>query len=286
MALRLGVDTLCWHLRLETGDISPAQVLEEAAEVGAVCVQVNLHHVRRLELAELEALRARGRQLGLELLASGDFLGRGREGDAPSVGIGRIETWLERARALGSPLLRVVSGFYRADLAGSPELVEAEREYVCAVLRGAAPAAARAGVKLLLENHADFTVAEYEGIVAEVGSENVGVFLDLINPVAALENPLAMVERLAPLAYAGHVKDYVFRSIPTDDGYHRRGFEVLYRYPGEGVADLPALVGSLRRGVGERIFFLTIEGLDNRADVADQRERLDPSLAHLRELAA
>jgi sugar phosphate isomerase/epimerase len=286
MALRLGVDTLCWHLRLETGDISPAQVLEEAAEVGAVCVQVNLHHVRRLELAELEALRARGRQLGLELLASGDFLGRGREGDAPSVGIGRIETWLERARALGSPLLRVVSGFYRADLAGSPELVEAERDYVCAVLRGAAPAAARAGVKLLLENHADFTVAEYEGIVAEVGSENVGVFLDLINPVAALENPLAMVERLAPLAYAGHVKDYVFRSIPTDDGYHRRGFEVLYRYPGEGVADLPALVGSLRRGVGERIFFLTIEGLDNRADVADQRERLDPSLARLRELAA
>jgi sugar phosphate isomerase/epimerase len=286
MALRLGVDTLCWHLRLETGDISPAQVLEDSAEVGAVCVQVNLHHVRELELAELEALGARGRQLGLELLASGDFLGRGREGDAPSVGIGRIETWLERAHALGSPLLRVVSGFYRADLAGSPELVEAERDYVCAVLRGAAPAAARAGVKLLLENHADFTVAEYEGIVAEVGSENVGVFLDLINPVAALENPLAMVERLAPLAYAGHVKDYVFRSIPTDDGYHRRGFEVLYRYPGEGVADLPALVGSLRRGVGERIFFLTIEGLDNRADVADQRERLDPSLARLRELAA
>ena len=97
---------------------------------------------------------------------------------------------------------------------------------------------------------------------------------------------MAIVERLAPLAYAGHVKDYVFRSIPTDDGYHRRGFEVLYRYPGEGVADLPSLVDTLRRGVGERIFFLTIEGLDNRADVADQRERLDPSLARLRELAA
>jgi 3-oxoisoapionate decarboxylase len=285
MALRLGVDTLCWHLRLEAGKISPSEVLEEAAEVGADCVQVNLHHVRELELAELDALGARGRQLGLDLLASGDFLGRGREGDEPSVGIGRIRGWLERALALGSPVLRVVSGFYRADLAGRPELVEAEQSYVGAVLRGAAPEAEGAGVKLLLENHADFTVAEYEGIVAEVGSENVGVFLDLINPVAALENPVAVVERLAPLAHAGHVKDYVFRSIPTDDGYHRRGFEVLYRYPGEGVADLPALVEALRDGVGERVFFLTVEGLDNRADVADQRERLKPSLARLRELA-
>jgi sugar phosphate isomerase/epimerase len=286
MAIRLGVDTLCWHLRLETGGVSASEVFEEAADVGAEIVQVNLHHVRELELDELEALAERGRALGLELLASGDFLGHGREGDEPSVGIGRIEAWLERARALGSPLLRVVSGFYRADLAGRPDLIEAERSYVCAVLRGAAPAAEGAGVVLLLENHSDFTVSEYEGIVGEVGRERVGVFLDLINPVAGLENPVPVVERLAPLAYAGHVKDYVFRSLPTDDGYHRRGFEVLYRYPGEGVADLPGLVEALRRGVGERNFFLTVEGLDNRADVADQRERLAPSLARLRELAA
>jgi sugar phosphate isomerase/epimerase len=286
MTIRLGVDTLCWHLRLETGSISPSEVFEEAADIGAESIQVNLHHVRALELEELERLAERGRALGLTLLASGDFLGRGREGDEPSVGIGRIEAWLERARALGSPLLRVVSGFYRADLAGHPDLIEAERSYVCAVLRGAAPAAEDAGIVLLLENHSDFTASEYEGIVAEVGSERVGVFLDLINPVAALENPVAVVERLAPLAHAGHVKDYVFRSLPTDDGYHRRGFEVLYRYPGEGVADLPGLLDALRRGVGERTFFLTVEGLDNRADVADQRARLGPSLARLRELAA
>jgi sugar phosphate isomerase/epimerase len=286
MPIRLGVDTLCWHLRLETGSVSPSEVFEEAAAVGADIVQVNLHHVRELEQEELEALAERGHALGLELLASGDFLGRGREGDEPSVGIGRIEAWLERARALGSPLLRVVSGFYRADLAGRPDLIEAERRYVCAVLRGAAPAAEGAGVLVLLENHSDFTASEYEGIVAEVGSERIGVFLDLINPVAALEDPVAVVERLAPLAHAGHVKDYVFRSLPTDDGYHRRGFEVLYRYPGEGVADLPGLLDALRRGVGERTFFLTVEGLDNRADVVDQRARLGPSLARLRELAA
>lgn len=286
MAVSVGVDTLCWHLRLERGRITVEDVLEDADAVGATCVQVNLHHVRGLRPKQLETLGERGRELGLQLLASGDFLGCGRNGDDPALGIGRIEAWLEGARALGSPLLRVVSGFYRADLAGRPDLIEAERDYVCAVLRGAVSAAQAAGVQLLLENHSDFTVSEYKEIVAEVASANVGVFLDLINPVAALEDPVAVVERLAPLAHAGHVKDYVFRSLPTDDGYHRRGFEVLYRYPGEGVADLPKLLAALRAGIGERVFFLTVEGLDNRFDVADQRERLAPSLALLRELSS
>lgn len=286
MPIRLGADTLCWHLRLERGGLSIAEALDEAASVATDCVQLNLHHVRGLDLDDLRALAEHARSRGLTLLASGDFLGRAREGDEPSVGAGRIAAWLERAVALGSPLLRVVSGFYRTDLAGRPDLIEAERRYVSEVLRLSVPAADAVGVALLLENHSDFTVSEYEAIVADVASPNVGVFLDLINPVAALDDPLAVVERLAPLAQAGHVKDYAFRSLATDDGYHRRGFEVLYRYPGEGVADLPALVGALRGAVAGRPFFLTIEGLDNRADVADQTERLAPSLALLRDLIA
>ena len=93
-----------------------------------------------------------------------------------------------------------------------------------------------------------------------------------------------MVAALAPLARAGHVKDYVFESIPTDDGYHRRGFAVRYRYPGEGVADLRALIGALRDGLGDRDFHLSVEGLDNYADRDDQRERLGASLDLLRSL--
>lgn len=286
MTVSLGVDTLCWHLRLERGVLTLEDVLAEAAELGARCVQLNLHHARERDLDGLRALAAKGDELGLALLASGDFLGEARNGDEPRVGLERIERWLDRASSLGSPVLRVVSGFYRAELAGRPDLIEAERRYVVDVLRAAAPGAAEAGVTLLLENHSDFTAAEYASIVADVGSEHVGVFLDLINPVAALDDPLPTVERLAPLARAGHVKDYLFRSIPTDDGYHRRGFEVLYRYPGEGVADLPSLCDALVAGLAGRLFFLTVEGLDNHADVDDQRERLAPSLALLRQLLA
>ncbi len=284
MAIRLGVDTLCWHLRLERGELSVADVLEEAAALRVECVQVNLHHVRRLDAASLAALPERAAALGLQLLASGDFLGRGREGDVPEVGVERIQGWLANAAALGSPILRVASGFYRAELAPFPDLIEAERRYVVEVLRRAAPLAAEAGVTLLLENHSDFTAAEYRSIIEAVGPEQVGVFLDLINPIASLDDPLPVIEALAPLAPAGHVKDYVFESIQTDDAYHRRGFSVLYRYPGEGAAPLGDLLEALARGLGQRDFWLSVEGLDNRVEFDDQRTRLAPSLALLREL--
>jgi sugar phosphate isomerase/epimerase len=283
--VHLGVDTLCWHLRLEQGAVTLEDVLEQAAELGSGFVQVNLHHVRERELGELRTLAARAEDLGLRLLVSGDFLGEGRNGDSPAVGIGRVQAWLERALALESTILRVVSGFYRADLMGRPELIEAERRYVVSVLHGALPSADAAGVALLLENHSDFTVEEYRSLVAEAGG-STGVFLDLINPIAALDDPVPVVRALAPLASAGHVKDYVFESIPTDDGYHRRGFAVRYRYPGEGVADLPRLVAALREGLDGRDFHLSVEGLDNRADVDDQRERLAPALDLLRSLVA
>ena len=283
--IRLGVDTLCWHLRLEHGAITLEDVLAEAADLRAEFVQLNLHHARDRDLEGLGALARRAAEVNLPLLASGDFLGDARHGDEPSVGVERVERWLERAAAIGSPVLRVASGFYRAELFGRPDLIEAERRYVVTVLRAASGAAAEAGIAVLLENHSDFTAAEYRSIVDEIG-DAAGVFLDLINPIAALDDPLPVVVSLAPLARAGHVKDVLFRSLPTDDGYHRRGFEVLYRYPGEGVADLPALVGALRRGLGDRDFYLSVEGLDNRADVDDQRERLGPSLELLRKLTA
>ena len=283
--IRLGVDTLCWHLLLERKTITLEDVLEQAAELEAEFVQVNLHHARGRPLEDLHELTARAERLSVGLLVSGDFLGESRNGDEPEVGIGRVQAWLERAVALGSPILRVVSGFYRAELMGRPELIEKERRYVVAVLQGALPAADAAGVTLLLENHSDFSVEEYRTIVAEAGG-STGVFLDLINPIAALDDPVPVVQALAPLAHAGHVKDYVFESIPTDDGYHRRGFAVRYRYPGEGVADLPLLVSSLQEGLDGRDFRLSVEGLDNYADVHDQRERLAPALALLRSLVA
>jgi 3-oxoisoapionate decarboxylase len=282
--LLLGADTLCWHLRLETGDITLERVLEEAASAGAQYLQLTLHHARERSVEDLSRLARRADELGLRILASGDFLGGARFGDEPGVAAERVSSWLECAEALGSPLLRVTSGFYRADLATRPEAIEAERRWVIDALRTSLPAVREAGVTLALENHADFTAAEYRSIVESVADDRVRVFLDVINPVAALEDPVPVVSALAPFAVAGHVKDFVLESIQTEGGYHRRGFSVLYRYPGEGIADLPRIWSALATGLDGRELPIAVEGLDNRADVRDQAERLRRSFEHLRGL--
>jgi sugar phosphate isomerase/epimerase len=284
--LVLGADTLCWHLRIETGDITLEQLLEEARSAGADFVQLTLHHARERSVTDLERVARAADDLGLRLLASGDFLGGARFGDPPAVAAERVRGWLERALAIRSPILRVTSGFYRADLAKQPEAIEAERLWVIEALEAAVPACRDARVTLALENHSDFTAAEYRSILEAVGDDHAGMFLDVINPVAALEDPVPVVEALVPYAVAGHVKDFELESIQTAGGYHRRGFSVLYRYPGEGVADLNAIWAALGAGLGGRELPLAVEGLDNRADVRDQAERLQRSFEHLRQLTA
>lgn len=282
--LLFGADTLCWHLRLETGDITLERVLEEAAGAGAGFVQLTLHHARRRTDDELFGLARLADELGLRILASGDFLGGARFGDDPRVAADRVEKWLERAVILRSPILRVTSGFYRADLATQPDAIEAERRWVIDALLASLPAARDAAVTLALENHADFSAAEYRSILQAVGDEHVGVFLDVINPIAALEDPVPVVRTLAPFAVAGHVKDFELESIQIEGGYHRRGFAVLYRYPGEGAANLPAIWSALGAGLEGRELPLSVEGLDNRADVRDQAKRLRSAFELLRAL--
>jgi sugar phosphate isomerase/epimerase len=278
----VGVDSLCWHMRLASGAIRIEQVLEVAAELEVPVVAVNMPHVADRDLDGLRALADRGATLGVRLLAQGDFVGSPRHGDHPATGVSRIAGWVERAIAMRSPTVRVASGFYRADLASRPDLIDSERRYVTAVLLDAAQAASAAGVRLLLENHSDFTVDEYEAILEEVGPDRVGVWLDLINPLVTFDDPFRAIARLAPHAQSGHVRDLELRSIHQPDGYHRRGVEVLYRYPGEGAAPLAALLGALVGAVGERPYDLMIEGLDSRAEVDDQRERLQVAVAYVR----
>jgi sugar phosphate isomerase/epimerase len=286
MTIAIGVDSLCWHMRLESGAVTVERILEDSASLAAPVVTLNLHHVRERSLAQLGELLGRARSLGLRLLAQGDFIGSPRRGDAVSAGVARVDAWVERAAALESPSLRLVSGFYRAELAGKPELIEAERWYVSEVLGRASDRARAANVRLLLENHSDFTIDEYERIVHDVGRDRVGVFLDLINPIVTFDDPMRAIERLAPFASSGHIRDFELRSIQQPDRYHRRGFEVLYRYPGEGVAPVAALVTKLAEVVGDRPYDLSIEGLDSRADVDDQVARLGPAMAKLRRLLA
>jgi sugar phosphate isomerase/epimerase len=274
MGILLGVDTLCYHCRLVTGNVTHAEVFSEISELGAQFVQLNSYHLRDLAPADIDKLRGQAESLGLGITLAGTMVGRAAEGDiAP--GVARVREWLDLARALGSPYMRVSSGFYRSELMGNPEAIRAEQRYVSDVLSAAT--AEGTDVRILIENHSDFTPDEYVELIEAVGPDRVGVFLDVINPISVLHDPLPVVRRLAPWAMGGHVKDFRMVSRYVEDKFHRRGFDVQWCYPGEGVADLPALIEGLKAGVSSSPYYLSVEGLDNYADRADQRDRLASS---------
>lgn len=285
MNVQVGVDTLSYHCRLAEGETTVHEVLRECAELGAEFVQLNAVHVAGVSVAQLRELREFAQSLGLGLTLSGDIIGLASRGDTIEEGAARAAEWLTIAEAIGSPFARMSSGFYRAELWRYPERIRAEQEYVTAALR-LADERNESGIRLLLENHSDFTPDEYVEIIESVGSPNVGVFLDPINPISVLADPQETVARLAPLSPAGHVKDFRFESRYVPDRFHRTGFDVKWCYPGEGNADLSGLFAMLLANVGVETYQLSIEGLDNQAGVADQRERLTRSLSVTRAVIA
>lgn len=286
MRIALGVDTLSYHCRLENREITLEDVLTEIADLGAAFAQFNAYHVRDRTDRSLESLRGLATELGLDITLSGDVLGRAGNGDTVEDGLRRLRHWIHLAETLGSPFVRVSSGFYRAELYAFPERIAAEQRYLIDTLRRAVEVLP-GDTQILLENHSDFTGEEYSEIIHEVDNARVGVFLDLINPISSLQDPLTVVRQLAPLAPSGHVKDFRLVSQYVEDKFHRRGFDVRWCYPGEGVADLTSLVGvltSAHRADGDVPYRLSVEGLDNYPGVADQRERLAASLQLLKNL--
>jgi sugar phosphate isomerase/epimerase len=224
------------------------------------------------------------RKRGLFLRATGRPIGgRYWDGDRERASA-QVREWLAQAHAIGSDSLMLYSGVYRPELAGDPAKIAAELQHLGAVLAGAQETARELGVALLLENASDFTTDELLSLLQEAANDAVGLFLDVTNVYNVWDDPLDAIARLGSYARAGHVKDFVLESNWAESGYHRHGYSVHFKYPGEGVTPVDALVRALAEVVGERDFCLAIEGLDSYAGVDDQVARLRPSFELLRGL--
>ena len=113
---------------------------------------------------------------------------------------------------------------------------------VVATLRPLAPAFRRAGVVLALENHDRLGSRTLAALVTELGTDWVGICLDTVNSLGALEGPEVVVEVLGPLAVNLHVKDFdVVRANAS------LGFDVRGRPVGGGRLDLDTLLPRLTR---------------------------------------
>lgn len=113
---------------------------------------------------------------------------------------------LEVAHKLGSPLLRCVGGnlFTRDEGHDMTQLAD----QAVAILRTACRAAEQMGMKIALENHADFTVRELMTILARVNSPAFGFTLDSANLAFDLDQPERLARIMAAHALTTHFKNY------------------------------------------------------------------------------
>jgi sugar phosphate isomerase/epimerase len=95
----------------------------------------------------------------------------------------------------------------------APPLAE-QQQRLAAALKRLAPVVEANGLKIAVENHADYRGHELAAVLEEVDSPAVGAKLDTGNAFAAVEDPTAAAQALAPFVFATHVKDVRVESEP------------------------------------------------------------------------
>jgi len=118
-------------------------------------------------------------------------------------------------------------------------------------LQLAEPILARQRFRLAVENHKDQRVPERLETLRQVGSEWVGMCVDLGNSFALLEDPLEVVRAYVPWALTVHIKDQALQGY--EDGF-LFGDVAL----GDGFLDLQAMLKILREAKPSMRFNLEI----------------------------
>jgi sugar phosphate isomerase/epimerase len=126
----------------------------------------------------------------------------------------RFAAFVEQlCRPLGVQVVGTTSPAHAGRWLKDPPLAE-QQQRLAVALKRLAPVAEANGVKLAIENHADYRGHELATVLEEVGSPAVGAKLDTGNAFAAVEDPTEAAKALAPFVFATHVKDVRVESEP------------------------------------------------------------------------
>lgn len=151
--------------------------------------------------------------------------------------VARFEKEVVMAKEAGATVLRTVclSGRRYENFKTEAEWA-VFRENSLKSIQWAEPIVRRHQVKLAIENHKDWKAAELAQIIQNLSSEWVGVTLDFGNNVSLLEDPMEVIQTLAPFAFSTHVKDMGVKSF-------EKGFLLSEVELGTGIVDLKEAVG-------------------------------------------
>jgi sugar phosphate isomerase/epimerase len=164
--------------------------------------------------------------------------------------VDRFAAEVRTAKETGATVLRtaLLSGRRYETFATAADF-RAWAERASASLALAEPVVARHDVRLAVENHKDRRAGELADLLRRLDSRHVGACVDTGNNLALLDDPNEVVETLAPWALTVHLKDMGVAEYA--DGF------LLAEVPlGEGILDLPHIIGVLRKARPEVRFNL------------------------------
>lgn len=226
---------------------SPAEALDFAKEHGFAGIQFlepsaldrDLNHDRLVGIAN------HARELGhyLEIgLPSPNPTRRARSEERPINSLEHAEYLIPHilaVSAMGCKHARVYVGDrhdrFRREPSWQFQLEETQK-----VLSALVPTLRECGLKVAIETHADVTLHEMLELLNALPDDVAGVTLDTGNLVMRLDDPVEVVETLAPKVICTHVKDAVLARTP-------RGLCWQARPVGSGILPMPDLLAPLLR---------------------------------------
>ncbi len=177
--------------------------------------------------------------------------------DTSVVDVATLQTLLPLAKRAGARVVRatvstILEGARAGVVGGWQPYLNDIKERIIAIR----PVLESLDLVLALENHQDVTSDELL-YLCEAGGPNVGVTLDVVNPLAVGEEPMAFARKLAPLIHTVHLKDYIIFPTPS-------GFRLVRCTIGDGVLDVPALLDILRAHAPNPVLNIELAALYGR----------------------
>lgn len=212
------------------GKIDPLAVVDYVHGLGGGGVQFTVP----LD-ADLKKLRARLDKNRMFVQGDLDLLTR-HMNDLPA-----FEQALRNYKTLGADCVRVVC-FVGRRYETFNSLQDYKDWNVSALksLDACLPIAEKVGIALAMENHKDRAVDEEVEVLQKYSSQHLGANVDFGNNIAMCDDPMDVINKLAPFAKATHMKNMAVQPYP--DGFLLS--EVLFE---DGFMDIPAMWAVLKK---------------------------------------
>lgn len=236
---RLGVCTYSYNIHWKAArDGHPKAQFKDTLEFVDYCHQLGAGGVQigvgSREVEGAKQLRAKAEAYGMYFEGQVSLPQQASDVD-------RFDADIQAAKEAGAGVVRTAMlGGRRYETFDSAEAFQQFAQKSWQSLTLAEPILKKHRVRLAIENHKDRRLPELLDLLKRISSEQVGVCVDVGNNIALLEEPMTVVEALAPFAFSTHLKDMAVQE-------YAEGF-LLSEVPlGEGFLDLKKMVAVLQQ---------------------------------------